>query len=365
VLSDVSGPVPGLFQSTVQAVNSWAGMINSQGGIFGRKIKVDVIDSKTDAGANRAGALQACDQDFALVGSMSAYDDGGAGPIDQCGIPDLTAIPTNAPRGNEKNGFFAFPNVQQWYALGPKKYIADTFPQAPKAAAMIWLNANVTRSNAQKNMEAGSSIGYQWVYQKQVEITEPNYAPYVVDMKNRNVQYVSMVGDANNESRLLQAMAQQNFKPQVREFDSVVYDPRFLAAAGSSADGIIFALNIVPLEEASTSQEAQLYQQWLKKTAGSAKPDYFGVYAWSAARMFQQALEQVGAQLTRAALISNLKNLHSWDDHGMHAAQDVGGKKPTPCFLFMTVANGAFKRSHPSSGFDCNRAPDYAVKSAG
>jgi ABC-type branched-subunit amino acid transport system substrate-binding protein len=340
-------------------------MINSQGGIFGRKIKVDVIDSKTDSGANRAGALQACDQDFALVGSMSAYDDGGAGPIDACGIPDLTAIPTNAARGNEKNGFFAFPNVQQWYALGPKKYIADTFPQAPKAAAMIWLNANVTRSNAQKNMEAGSSIGYQWVYQKQVEITEPNYAPYVVDMKNRNVQYVSMVGDSNNESRLLQAMAQQNFKPQVREFDSVVYDPRFLAAAGSSADGIIFALNIVPLEEASTSPEAQLYQSWLKKSFGSAKPDYFGVYAWSAARMFQQALEQVGPQLTRAKLISNLQALHSWEDHGMHAAQDVGGKKPTPCFLFMTVANGAFKRSYPPSGFDCNRAPDYAVKSAG
>ena len=160
-------------------------------------------------------------------------------------------------------------------------------------------------------------------------------------------------------------MEQQNFKPQVREFDSVVYDPRFLAAAGTSADGIIFALNIVPLEEASTSPEAQLYQSWLKKSFGSAKPDYFGVYAWSAARMFQQALEQVGPQLTRAKLISNLQNLHSWDDHGMHAAQDVGGKKPTPCFLFMTVANGAFKRLYPSSGFDCTRAPDYAVKSAG
>jgi ABC-type branched-subunit amino acid transport system substrate-binding protein len=365
VLSDVSGPVPGLFQSSVQAVNSWANMVNSQGGVFGRKIKVDVIDSKTDAGANRAGALQACAQDFALVGSMSAYDDGGAASIDQCGIPDLTAIPTNAPRGNEKMGFFAFPNVQQWYALGPKKYIADTFPDAPKTAAMIWLAANVTRSNATKNMEAGGTIGYQWVYPKQVEITEPNYAPYVVDMKNKNVQYVSMVGDSNNVARLLQAMSQQNYKPKVREFDSVVYDPRFLAAAGASAEGILFALNITPLEEASSNAEAQLYTKWLKNTAGSAKPDYFGVYAWSAARMFQQALEQVGAQITRAKLISNLQALHSWDDHGMHAAHDVGGKKPSNCFMLMTVTGGAFKRSYPQSGFDCTRAPVYAVKSAG
>ena len=90
-------------------------------------------------------------------------------------------------------------------------------------------------------MEAGGTIGYQWVYQKEVEITEPNYAPYVVDMKNKNVQYVSMVGDSNNVSRLLQAMSQQNYKPKVREFDSVVYDPRFLAAAGASADGTSYS----------------------------------------------------------------------------------------------------------------------------
>jgi hypothetical protein len=49
----------------------------------------------------------------------------------------------------------------------------------------------------------------------------------------------------------------------------------------------------------------------------------------------------------------------------MHAAHDVGGKKPSACFMLMTVAGGAFKRSYPQSGFDCNRAPVYAVKSAG
>ena len=41
----------------------------------------------------------------------------------------------------------------------------------------------------------------------------------------------------------------------------------------------------------------------------------------------------MGAQITRAKLISNLQALHSWDDHGMHAAHDVGGKKPSNCFI--------------------------------
>jgi ABC-type branched-subunit amino acid transport system substrate-binding protein len=329
--------------------------------VFGRKIKVDVIDSKTDSGADHAGALQACSQDFALVGSMSAYDDGGAQPIDQCGIPDLTAIPTTPSRGAEKMGFFAFPNTAQWIALGPYKYIADTYGSAVKTAAMVWLNAPVTIYNAQKDIKAGQAAGYSWVYQQQVEITEPNYAPYVINMKNKGVQYVQMVGDEANVSRLVQAMAQQNYKPTVRSFDSVVYDPRFLQASGSAANGVIFFLNIVPIEEAANNQEGSLYLTWLKRTAGSARPDYFGVYAWSAARMFQQALEQVGAQVTRAKLAAYLQNLHSWEDHGLHAANDVGAKKPSPCFLIMTVDNNAFKRLYPASGFDCSRAPVYAV----
>ncbi|HYZ91436.1 MAG TPA: ABC transporter substrate-binding protein, partial [Actinomycetota bacterium] len=88
-LADVSGVQPGLFQSAHQAARAASAYINSQGGICGRQVEVLPLDSKTDAGGNRSAMLEACDKAFAVVGSMSAFDEGSAKPGQDCGIPDM------------------------------------------------------------------------------------------------------------------------------------------------------------------------------------------------------------------------------------------------------------------------------------
>src|SRR5256885_11945496 len=45
---------------------------------------------------SRAQTQNACSKDFAIVGSMSAFDDGGVPVIKQCGIPDLAAVPVTS-----------------------------------------------------------------------------------------------------------------------------------------------------------------------------------------------------------------------------------------------------------------------------
>jgi ABC-type branched-subunit amino acid transport system substrate-binding protein len=358
VLTDRTGPVPGIFEPSVQAMTAWANYINSKGGIYGRKIKILPIDSKTSTADNRAGAIQACGQAFAIVGSMSAYDDGGAPEISKCGIPDIPATVVNPPRDQVATSFPAFPNLRH-YVLGSKKLLSDENPEAPKTAAMLWLNASVATYNAQKNMDAGSSIGYNWVYKRQVEVVEPNYTPYVVDMKGKNVQYVSMVGDNNSIARMLKAFQSQNYIPKVREFDTVIYDPKFLSQAGAAAEGVYTSITVTPLEEAASNPEYSLYINSLKRS-GSAKPDgFFGAYAWSAGRLFQETLEKIGPQVTRAKVVDYLKNLHSWDGHGLHAAHDIGNKTAANCFVSLVVKGGKFVRHAPAKGFDCNRTPMF------
>lgn len=358
VLTDRTGPVPGIFEPSVRATQAWANYINSQGGIFGRKVKVIPIDSKTSAADNRAGALQACKQAFAVVGSMSAYDDGGASALSECGIPDISATVVNVPRDECSTCFPAFPNLRH-YVLGSKKLLADQNPDAPKTAAMIWLNASVASYNARKNMAAARTIGYNFVYEKQVEVVEPNYTPYVVDMKNRNVQYVSMVGDNNSIARMLKAFKSQNFVPKVREFDTVIYDPKFLAQAGDAAEGTYTSITMTPLEEANSNPEYKLYLDSLKRSSGGNPDGFFGAYAWSASRLFQEALEKTGPEAKRTKVLEFLKNLHSWNNRGMHAAHDIGNKKAANCFVSLVVKGGKFVRHAPSQGFDCNRTPQF------
>ena len=76
--SDISGPVPGLFESSQDAVKAYVAYFNSTSDICGRKLKLVTYDSRTDAGADQQNYAKGCDEVFAMVGSMSAFDSGGA-----------------------------------------------------------------------------------------------------------------------------------------------------------------------------------------------------------------------------------------------------------------------------------------------
>ena len=76
-IADASGPVPGLFKGAIVGTQAYFAMINSQGGVNGRQIKVDFGDSQLDCGQNKALTQARIDKVFAFVGSFSLYDDCG------------------------------------------------------------------------------------------------------------------------------------------------------------------------------------------------------------------------------------------------------------------------------------------------
>jgi ABC-type branched-subunit amino acid transport system substrate-binding protein len=351
---DGTGPQPGIFNSAYQATQAAAAYFNSQGGICGRQVKIDAIDDHTNTGDNRAATQQACDQDFAIVGSMSAFDDGGPSVVEKCKIPDMPAVPVTPPHQLEKNIHAAYPNRPDYFIEANANYIKRLYPDAIKHSAILWLNASATRSNADARRRAYEAAGFHFDVKREVQITEPDYTPYVAEMRQYNVQYVTMVADYQSIARLLKAMQQQNWFPQVRDWDSVVYDPGFIEQAGPAADGSLFYLDTAMFEESSGNPELQLYEYWLNKTAPGSHPTYFGMYAWSAARLFEKAAIAVGGKLTRAALESELDSIHSWDDYGMHAIHDPGRELPSPCILRGKIQGGKFVRVYPSKGFSCS-----------
>ena len=53
-------------------------------------------------------------------------------------------------------------------------------------------------------------------------------------------------------------------------------------------------------EEANRNPEVQNYISWLQRTSGG-NPNFFGVYAWSAAALFTRLAIQLGGKLSRAS----------------------------------------------------------------
>ncbi len=351
-LADISGVQPGLFQSAHQAARAASSYINSTGGICGRQVEPLILDSKTDAGGNRSAMLEACDKAFAVAGSMSAFDEGSAKPGQDCGIPDITAITTNAGKYNATNTFPAFPNGPKATGTSSARYIAKRFPDVIKKAAILWLNQAVTKSNADRRKQVWESVGFDFIYEAEVQVLEANYTRFVSEMESRGVQYVTMVADYQNLVRLQKTMKQQGYVPKVRDWDSVAYDSEYLGDAASVEGSFIF-LNNAMFEEASKTPEMKLYLEWLQKAAPGAKPDYFGLYAWSAYRLMQKLTTQIGPELTRPKLLAALKATKTWNANGLHGPHQIGAKLPSSCNIYLQVKGGKFARMHPASGFDC------------
>ena len=74
MIADVDTPVqPGLFQKSVDAMKAWAKVVNKDGGIAGRKVVIDFIDSKLNPNETRNAIIKACADDFAMVGGEALF----------------------------------------------------------------------------------------------------------------------------------------------------------------------------------------------------------------------------------------------------------------------------------------------------
>ena len=101
MVTDVDNPiVPGVLQGIVDGVQGAGKYINATGGIGGRKIQVDFIDSHLSPNEARNTIIKACQEDFTLVGTAAAALDraGRDGCADKTGaatgLPDMGALDT-------------------------------------------------------------------------------------------------------------------------------------------------------------------------------------------------------------------------------------------------------------------------------
>jgi ABC-type branched-subunit amino acid transport system substrate-binding protein len=352
-VSDVSGPVQGLFESAQQAVKAYVSYVNGSGGVCGRTLDLMALDSRTDSRGDQEGTAQACSQAFALIGSMSAYDQGGAAAASGCGIPDLRAVTTTTQRQKVPVSFGVNSNRINYQSSAVSGYFKGKYPAAASKAAFLYLNSEVTKQNETSFVKAFTSSGFTFVYEQAIDVADFNYAPYVVQMKDKGVRYVQWLGSYQHAVRLLQAMKQQGFKPDAFVMDPVAYDDNFVRQAGDAAEGVSVFTNTALLAEGGGNKEMQLYRSWLARVAPGAAPDYFGFYAWGAAKLFVELAAKVGPHLTRKALLDAVKGVHNYTANGLFSPQDVGGKRTSQCWAFIRLQGGRWVREAPSSGFRC------------
>lgn len=352
-VADVSGPVPGLFAGVQQSMKAFVAYFNSQATICGRKLALVNSDSQTSSSGDQQAATSACGQAFAMVGSMGAFDDGGASTVEHCGIPDLRAAATEQGRINTPNVFGTMSLNASYIPTEPAKFYIQKFGTGvTDNAAMLYLAAGAAQLNGKNEMAGFTKAGMKFVYDAGIDVAAFNYQTYVSAMKSKGVKWVEFVGAIQYAVRLAQAMQQQNFHP-VFVLDPEFYDPNFVQSGGSAVEGVHIWANQLPFEQAGQSPEMQTYETWLQRTNPGATPNYFGLFAWAAGRLFVQQALKLGGNLSRATLLSALRGIDNYTGFGLFGPQHVGQKITASCYGFITLQNGKWIRENSGGNFLC------------
>jgi ABC-type branched-subunit amino acid transport system substrate-binding protein len=271
---------------------------------------------------------------------MSAFDSGGAATAQGCGVPDIRTASVTAARNNCSTCFGAQASGPHEYSNEAYDFYVRNYKSAVQKGAFLYLNAGAAAENAKTQISVAQKRGVNWVYTAPIDVAEFNYGPYVQQMKSKGVEFVNFIGAYQQAVRLAQAMQSAGFKPQVLAFDPAVYDQNFIKSGGSAVEGAFVFINSVPLD--ANQPELNLYRKWLQQVAPGAQPTFFGMYAWSAAKLFVEKAVALGGKLTRASLVDAIRGVDNWTAGGMHGPMEVGPKHSPSCLRFMRVQGGKF-----------------------
>jgi ABC-type branched-subunit amino acid transport system substrate-binding protein len=360
-VATLSGPVPGVFQGAVIGTLAAVAQQNADGGMYGRKFKLDVRDDSLDSGQNRAQTIDLLSTAFAFVGSFSSYDDAAAAQIERSGLPDVSVSLTPGRR-SLSNNFSISPYPSPGAPTGSFTYFKQRFPEAVQSVGSIYYD--IAKGNQDDTKAAAESVGWHFSYNRGIQATETDFTADVVRMRQAGVKavYLSAV-DVKAVARLAKAMAQQNFKPTFTLVGGVGYDPSIVALAGDAVEGFFNSqpFSMFVGEDAATIPEVRLFGEWIQKVKPGYKPDLFAAYGWASGRLFFQALRAAGPTATRATVVRELRKIDDFSANGFLAPAGPGTKRPATCYLIVQIKGGKFTRfDSPDTGYRCGDGGFFA-----
>ncbi len=380
VVADVdNGFRPGLFKGSWDGVKAWGDYMNSKGGLACRKVIVKQADSKlSPTDANNAVAA-ACANSVALVGTTALFFQ-NVSAMNNCkdkagkaiGLPDLAELQTEVAQQCSPVSFATLPTGSSCPYSGTGKrtyhvgyaqydYYFNKYPGVPLHGVFVipkdtksTISSSMPIFRAENRMgiksdaEFGKSgVDIQTAYTDVAQALKANKSTY-----GRNgLDYKGTV--------LMRKEAQVQGVNTVKVWDCSVqcYDKRLIQEGGSAVEGQYVWVNFLPFEDKGTNADLDAFLKYDKS------PDGFGAQAFIAGEIFARAVTDTMKanngnpnSITRANLLTAIRNMHDFDANGMAPTIDVGGRTGRQCLVGLQVQNGKFVQIAPAEKgkFDCD-----------
>jgi branched-chain amino acid transport system substrate-binding protein len=308
----LEGPSQFLGRETVRGAQAYFQLVNDEGGINGRKLKL--VSFNDDYNPEKA---QGCwdklmqDKPFSLgffVGTPTAVK---YVPLAEKSQIPMVGLFTGAQTlytpmrhwvMNVRASYYDEAQAQVdglWKTLQYKKigviYPDDSFGTAVLSGVQAALTANggapvAVASYMRQTNQVGSAID-------QVRAANPDA--------------VILVGPSNTVAPILKQAHQKGWHPLFTTVSFVGTD-ELIQEAGPDADGMVIT-QVVPPYYLTDLKTVALYRRTLLKYAPTAKPNFVSLEGFVDAMVLVEGLKKAGKEPTREGLIRALESLHDYD----------------------------------------------------
>lgn len=380
LVASKTGPLPGQFNSAIEAVDSYFRGLNDAGGICGRKVELLIRDDNGNGATDLQVAEKLATEDkiFMFVGGVSAPDDSGIAKVSKkYKIPDI-GFPLTWERA-ESPYSYGVPGQIQRRIIGTgaagTKYLNEA--NGIKQVAMFWLReSEVSVLNAygfEASIIRASKGAIKICYEQPAGVLDNNFTNYVVSMngacrpENGPIAvYTTM--ENNGNIKLAKSMMEQDFKPKVFAPTFSSYLRSFIDQAGGATEGAYMAVPQIPFERLDRPQsewtpgtyELKRYIETLNRYyPRPASPGSFGGPGWGMAAMFTEAATACGANLTRTCILRTLDSMKQFSANGFLSPTKPSNHSVYTADLIVQVRNGKFTEIKPLDRSGPPGGPDF------
>jgi ABC-type branched-subunit amino acid transport system substrate-binding protein len=241
--------------------------------------------------------------------------------------------------------------------------LAAVDPEAIKHFGLLSSQFESIKQQGAKDRAAAERTGYSTVYYDEPPSMVDNWRPYAQNIQTKGVQVLMAESAAEFIAALYKQMQQLGYMPKYGLAQGNLYNPNFIANAGTALQGSTVLINasIVPFELADSHPATKQYVGLLNKYVNGVKPKALGVNAFSSWLLWAQTVKACGSNLTRACVLAEAAKVTTWDGAGLHAPFHPGNSTAPAgqCFVLIQATPNGFvvdkKITKPNHDiFNCN-----------
>ncbi|MFZ5818092.1 MAG: ABC transporter substrate-binding protein [Bacillota bacterium] len=291
-------------------------MVNEQGGIHGRKVRVIIEDDGYNPAKTVPLVKKMVEQDkvFAFLGGLGT----NSGSAVMQYIID-NKVPHLAPStGSGKWSTPPSPGYYAWqinYGTEARilvKYAMESLGK--KKLAIFYQNDDYGKEGLTVAKESIAKRGGQVVAEVPYNVTDTDYSGYALKLKQSGAEAVLSWPSVKQYASLLKEAEKIGFKP-LWLASATGNDQSLTQLAGSAAEGIYF-VSYLPDPNDPANANVPAIKEWrenLQKYSDLPHTN-FTLYGWGQSRLMHEILKRAGRDLTRESFEKAAQSLNNWQD---------------------------------------------------